>query len=220
MVCRSRPQRFGYPAAHDPCSPNPEHPDYAQSAALAEARRKPVVFQISRKEGDEKKTLDIPVEPAYHYTVGLRMRMGQITAVRDDSPAAKARQLPAGAAGIQARSIQRSMEGDILDEVEVADSKNGKIVWTNAGPGNAPAPGVTVKILDPVRLPDELAKWADTVARSWVTLTVLKGRARRARKFDSRPTGMTTGKTIINCRPIWDRPCQSWSGPRLSDRTM
>ncbi len=164
------------PLPHDPRSPNPDHPDYfVYRQRLRRLEGKPVVFQISRKEGDQKKTLDIPVEAAYHYTVGLRMRMGQITAVRDDSPAAKARQLPNGAAGIQARNVQLSIEGDILDEVEVSDGKNGKIIWSNAGPGNAPAPGVTVKVLDPVRLPDELANWAESVsAPRKVTLTVLR----------------------------------------------
>ncbi|CAN5188788.1 hypothetical protein BH10PLA2_BH10PLA2_20450 [soil metagenome] len=164
---------------HDPRSENPDHPDYfIYRQRLRRLEGKPVVFRVSRKEGSEKKTLDIKVGPAYHFTLGLRMRMGQITAVRDNSPAAKARQLPTGGAGVQARNAVNattSLEGDILDEIEVSDGKNGRILWTTAGPTGAPTPGLVVKVLDPVRLPDELEKWASTVsAPRKVTLTVLR----------------------------------------------
>ena len=104
------------------------------------------------------------------------MRMGQIVAVRRNSPASKARPLQNNSsAGIQAQNARNSIEGDILDEVEVSDGKKGKIIWSSSGPSGTPAPGVVVKVLDPMRLPDELDNWASSVeAPRKVTLTVLR----------------------------------------------
>jgi regulator of sigma E protease len=72
--------------------------------------------------------VNILVPPAYHYTLGLHMKMGKVAAVRNESPAAKAGVLP----------------GDVI--VKVSLSYDG-------GPEEA-LPG---KDLDPVRLPFALA---------------------------------------------------------------
>src|SRR5262249_55178266 len=83
------------------------------------------------------------------------MRMGKITAVRDDSPAAKA--------GIQ--------PDDIIDVVEIREGAS-RVQFVSA-----PTPGkeVVLKTLDPVRLPFELAQWAGRQkGAKEVTLTVLR----------------------------------------------
>jgi regulator of sigma E protease len=55
-----------------------------------------------RRQGPAQ-TMDIHVPPAYHYIIGVRMQMGPITAVRDNSPASKA--------GVQ--------PGDVIDDIIV-----------------------------------------------------------------------------------------------------
>ena len=160
----------------DPRNLTADHPDYlVYRQRLRRQMGKPVTFQVSRKEDGVDKTLDIPVGPAYHYSLGLRMRMGQVAAVRENSPASKARTQTGDETGIRAQDLNKTIEGDILDQVEVTDAKGTKIRWVSDRGGEPTAPGVTLKDLDPVRLPDELDDWADSVkAPRKVTLTVLR----------------------------------------------
>src|SRR5437660_100165 len=95
--------------------------------------------------------LSIHVPPAYHYTFGLRMRMGQVVAVRDDSPAAQA--------GVRARDLSQGLDGDIVKQVEVREPDGTRVRYVTT-PTATPASGVTEKPLDAVRLPDELEAWA------------------------------------------------------------
>src|SRR5439155_11256891 len=90
---------------------------------------KPMTVQVRRTGPDGvAQVTDIRVPPAYHYALGLRMRMGKVAAVRDHSPAQRA--------GLQ--------PGDIIKQVRVAA---GDRTLLDAGE----------KDLDPVRLPDQLA---------------------------------------------------------------
>src|SRR5262249_37077409 len=73
--------------------PNPfaaERKDYYEFyRRLARLEGKPVTMEV-RRAGASPGTPSVKIEvpPAYHFTLGMRMRMGQITAVRPGSSAA------------------------------------------------------------------------------------------------------------------------------------
>jgi regulator of sigma E protease len=122
-----------------------------------------IVFRVRDSEGQER---ELMVPPAYNYRFGMRMRMGPVTAVREESPAAKA--------GVIARQLDQQIQGDILDQVEVDGPDGGKIRFVSTPSKNVP-PGVTEKGLDPMRLPSDLEQWAaQQRAPRRVTLTVLR----------------------------------------------
>ncbi len=99
---------------------NPGHLDYFEyHRRLVRLAGRPIAVQVERGHG-EKVTLQVP--PAYRFTLGLRMRMGQITAVRDNSPAA--------VAGVQ--------PGDIIEKVEVGSGKDRKPVPGGLDPERLP----------------------------------------------------------------------------------
>jgi regulator of sigma E protease len=141
------------PLPPDPRRTDLQQPDYFEfRRRLKRLAGKPIVIQVHRKGTDRQETpVSIHVPPAYHYTFGLRMRMGQVVAVREDSPAAQA--------GVRARDLSQGMDGDIIKQVEVMEP-DGKRVRFVATPTVPPPSGVTEKPLDPVRLPDELEAWA------------------------------------------------------------
>jgi regulator of sigma E protease len=142
----------------------PQHRDYFEfERRLRAMAGKPMRIEVHREDSGQAATIDVP--PSYHYTFGLRMRMGKITAIRDQSPAA--------AAGVQPE--------DIIDQVEV-DTPKGKVRYVTSrtegvehGAGGVEPGNVEEKDLDPIRLDFELNQWAaqQTGARE-VTLTVLR----------------------------------------------
>lgn len=137
---------------------NPEQLDYFDyQRRLRLLAGKPMIVQVRRQASEhaEPTFVDLEVPAAFHYTLGLRMRMGKIAAVRDNSGAAKA--------GIQ--------EKDVIDKVEVTDAKGDKVRWVPAPAGSAE------RFLDPVRLPFDLAQWAADLpagADKKVTLQVVR----------------------------------------------
>jgi regulator of sigma E protease len=135
---------------------NAEHHDYFEfRRRMVRLTGKEVVVRVRR--GDENELVDIRVPPAFHHTLGLRMRTGPIAAVREASPAT--------AAGVR--------QGDIIDEVEVTDGAR-RLVFA-ASPLSRD--GVTYQPLDPIRLPFELAQWAKrqpSDSKKEVALTVLR----------------------------------------------
>jgi regulator of sigma E protease len=130
------------------------HRDYFEfRQRMVQLAGQPATIRV-RREGTEQQA-DVRVPPAFHYTLGLIMRMGQITAVRENSPAA--------AAGVK--------PGDIIDHIEVRDG-NERIVF-----GHTADKDVVNKPLDPDRLPFQLASWAARQpegAPKEVSLTVLR----------------------------------------------
>src|SRR5438270_2162873 len=67
---------------------HPGWPDYFQfKRRMQLLAGKEIVVRVRRGDGQAAPTQDIKVPPATHSTLGLRMRMGKITAVRADSPA-------------------------------------------------------------------------------------------------------------------------------------
>ncbi len=121
------------------------HDPFAFHKRLRQLLGLPMVIQV-RREGASPGSppVDLFVPPSYHWTFGMHMKMGEIAALRDGSPAARA--------GLR--------KGDSLVRVVVQDD-NGKPVtdpFTN---------------LDPERLPDQLRKAIDqTPGPKKVVLTV------------------------------------------------
>lgn len=153
------------PAAVTPLDPKPdglpgEFFDY--SKRLAKLAGKPVTFHVVRKDDPSETPVAVTVAPAFRWDVGLRMRMGEVAAVRVGSPAAQV--------GVQAAQPgEVPVPGDRVVAVEVteADGKTTRFA-AETGPG--------VKPLDPLRLPHELDQWADRTpaASRKATVTVLR----------------------------------------------
>src|SRR5439155_24290527 len=81
-------------------------------------------------------------------------RMGQITAVRDGSSAADQ--------GVVGRDPPHSLDGDIIEHVEVVEPEGGKTRFITAHGKAAPnADNVKEIEVDPIRLPFELEQWAE-----------------------------------------------------------
>jgi regulator of sigma E protease len=112
---------------------------------------KEVVIRVERGPEGNKHTVDIKVPPAFHKTLGVRLRMGQITAVRENSPAAdpKTGVLIPRAGNGQEQAYK--LKGDVIEEVEVTLPDGNKQSWKKG------------KDLDPLRLPFQLKEWADSL---------------------------------------------------------
>jgi regulator of sigma E protease len=116
----------------------------------------PVTLRVERDSAPSP--VDIKVAPEYGRTIGLRMRMGSIVALREGSSAAQA--------GVVARDDND--DGDIIDTVEVKTADDKPRRWA-AAPTGDDIP------LDPIRLPTEMALWAASGPRDFaVTLTVAR----------------------------------------------
>ncbi|HEY7427614.1 MAG TPA: site-2 protease family protein, partial [Gemmataceae bacterium] len=114
----------------------------------------PMVIQVRRGDPNNTSLREEPssgpmpivnlfVPPAYHVTFGMRMKMGKVAGVRENSPAARA--------GLQ--------KGDLLEKVVLTDGL-GKPLYT-------------AEEIDPERLPYQLARAAaDNPGKKEVVLTV------------------------------------------------
>jgi regulator of sigma E protease len=144
------------PAQVKPLPPDPRNPDSGLSDYFEFQRRmrllagKPVVIEVRRRGTKTNETpteVQIQVPPAYHSSFGLRMQIGHVTAVRNNSP-------------VQARDLAKGIDGDLITEVEIADSDGHKTRYVTSRGEVKTEKGVTVLDLDPIRLPDQLEKWA------------------------------------------------------------
>jgi regulator of sigma E protease len=121
---------------------NPRHPGSALGDYFAFNKRLRLLrgrFMTIRVRHHDRQEEDLLLPPAYHVTLGARLRMGQVAGIRDDSPAADA----------------KVKDGDILEEVllKTADGKESRRFPISGGD---PA-----ELIDPVRLPSELRHWVD-----------------------------------------------------------
>jgi regulator of sigma E protease len=164
-----------------------DYPEFARRMRLL--ADKEVTLQVERPGPDGNLSLvNIKIPPAHHVTLGARMEMGPITAVREGSPAAR----PEG--GVQLPTVKDlngqsySFEGDVIQFVEVKRADGRKLRFTSApskdlDPAALPqallgvpvvsplaAAGalarafVETRPLDPTRLPDQLREWARELA--------------------------------------------------------
>jgi regulator of sigma E protease len=127
--------------------PDPRNPDKSKGDFYEFQRRQRLLagqFMTIRVRRANKQEVDLVVPPAYHQTLpGVRMRMGQVAALRDGSEGGKA--------GLHA--------GDILKEVVLSDSqgKQQHFVFAQASPNAAS----DQEVVDPLRLPLALRRWAE-----------------------------------------------------------
>jgi regulator of sigma E protease len=113
-------------------------PDYfTYHRRMKKLAAEPVVLQVRRKGAADPVNLFVP--PEYHRTLGARMKMGEVAAVRAGSPAAEA--------GVQ--------EGDILTGVKLIGGGR-EVSFTDAEAQATPRD----RPLDPDRLPFDLAQEA------------------------------------------------------------
>jgi len=117
------------------CIPeDPTHFDYFEfQRRLHQLAGKEITIQVLRRNSSEP--INIRVPPAYTRTLGLRMAMGKITAVRKGSPAAK--------------ELDPDHYDYYIEKVSLADASGQAIRYPE-------------DIKDPLRLPDALGHWADT----------------------------------------------------------
>jgi len=145
------------PLARDPRRPDHDQLDYFDlRRRLQRLMGKAMNVHVERV--GTSGGIDIKLPPAFAHTLGLRPRMGQIVALREDSPAVRG--------GVRAK--EGTEDGDVIAVVEVIDG-DGKKRRYSATPGEGDEP------LDPLRLPTHLALWAMSKPTDWrVQLTVLR----------------------------------------------
>jgi regulator of sigma E protease len=133
------------PLRMDPRNPDGNMRDYFEFLWRMHAMAgKEVTIQVQRGSEKHPEIVNIKVPPAWHKTLGARMKMGQITAIRKGSAAAEE--------GVVARPTEDgAAEGDVIEKVEVREADGTPIVWEKG------------KNLDPVRLPYQLKQWAALV---------------------------------------------------------
>ncbi len=169
------------PSKVTPLDPDPRQPDSGYRDYIQFLRRinvlaaEHLVIRVERGPEGARQTVDIKVPPAIHQTMGTRMQMGQITAIRENSPAHNAVQAPQTADG-------KRIQGDVIVKVEVTepDGKT-KTVFEE-------------KTLDPTRLPFDLRQWANRLHKAkpqptdqerTVTLTVKRHRKTAGPDYDT-----------------------------------
>ena len=134
-------------------------------------RGKPMLVRVER----DGQRIDLTVPPEYtHVIPGVRLQSGRITAIRNNSPAARAKPLEPGIwGGLVPMTPGNPDSGDKIIAVEVTDpdGKKRRFVDTPEGPK---VPNVQETILDPTRLPFELAEWAERTENRVVRITVVR----------------------------------------------
>lgn len=133
----------------DPRNKKTELRDFFEFARrMEQLAGKEVTIRVQHKSTDKTTETDIKVPPAFTRALGARMQMGQVTAIRKNSPAEKELQLR-----------DKNLEGDLIEAVMVKDAAGKEIIFTDKT--REQEDGKIYKILDPVRLPFELERWAD-----------------------------------------------------------
>lgn len=200
-------------ATTDPDNPNqikelpmdPRHPDGKQRDYFELVRRmqllagKEVVFRVQRKEKGETKTVDIPVAPEFHTTLGAVMKMGEITAVRNNSEAAAKIQKGKG----------KEHEGDVIETLEVTEPDGTVTRFTQDQEAKKEANGTRIVLLDPVRLPDQLREWAKRMEKAGKSENDLKVTLKVRRKA---PPGNFKEFESKEVKLTWDK---SWQFDRV-----
>jgi len=137
---------------------------------LVQLAGRPLVFHVVRKGDATLKPVPVTVAPVFRSDLGLRMRMGEIAAIRAGSSAEKAE--------LTARTVDGDKvlgAGDAIVSVEVSDPDGTATRWTTDATETAPPTGKTKLLpLDPLRLPHELDAWALKQPTGTVRVTILR----------------------------------------------
>jgi regulator of sigma E protease len=145
--------------------PDPRHPGGKLGDFFEFSRRLQLLagrFMVIRVRHHDQREEDLLVPPAYHLTLGTRMRLGQVAGIRDGSPAAEA----------------DVHDGDFLKEVRLKGTgeqgpEEKRFVLGEGNPSN---------LIDPTRLPSELRQWADSHTDVQAVLTVVRTNAQQGLK--------------------------------------
>lgn len=162
--------------------PNPFYHDrkdyYTFHQRSVRLEGKDMVIQVRRaNSGPDEPPVNIHVPPSYCYAFGMRMHMGQVTAVRDGSSAAEK--------GLVPRDATLKTKGDIIKQVEVLESDGHKRRFITARGKTAAHDNVKEIDVDPMRLPFELERWAERrKGAKTVSLTVFRGEPHKEVTFE------------------------------------
>jgi regulator of sigma E protease len=147
---------------HDPRNAAPDRRDFFElHRRMVDLEGQPVKFLLQPEGGGQPHEVTVP--PMFARNLGLIMRMGPITAVKDNSPAAKA--------GIQPR-VEAGAVGDVIERVDIKSGD--RLIRYCNWKSTSPPSGIEERPLDPMRLPLELEKWAATASDRTVVLGVLR----------------------------------------------
>jgi regulator of sigma E protease len=141
------------PLPLDPRNRETDQPDYFEfRRRLKQLAGHPMEIEVRRRGSHpDDPSVIIKVPAAFHSTLGMRMRMGQVTAIRQGSPAEQA--------GVRVRDSAQGIDGDVIKQVEV-EEPDGTMTRYVLSRSQTPDPRVREKELDPLRLPYELSQWA------------------------------------------------------------
>ncbi len=132
------------PLPDDPRFPNMGKHDYFEfHKRMEHLAGEEVIFRVARGESGAE-TADIKVKPMYRIDLGVRMQMGPIRVVRDNSPASRE--------NLRGPNKEKKLEGDLIEAVTVMDIDGKPIIFKDA-------------TLDPERLPTQLRQWADRLEK-------------------------------------------------------
>lgn len=155
---------------------DPTHPDYFEfRRRLHQLAEKEITIQIRRENSPEP--INIHVPRAYTWTLGLRMHIGKIVSVRKGSPAAKA-------------ELDPDHYDYVIQELRLADSKGQEIRYPE-------------EIKDPLKLPDELERWASRHPGLKTAILVL-GRSVVNPPASSTDPGNHPAKDMITLHLPWE----------------
>jgi regulator of sigma E protease len=159
------------PGKMKPLPPDPRNPaqgrlDYFElKRRFQEFAGQPVVLELLRGPNHER--VQVTVDPTFNQTLGIRLRPGEVSAVREGSLAEKI---------MRVHSDKEA--GDVIVAVEVRDANGKKLKFTShkdLAAGELP--------LDAAKLPYDLMRWAASKPSSkQVQLTVLRPEDHDARK--------------------------------------
>jgi regulator of sigma E protease len=137
------------PSRIDAITPLKDFNDYHERMVLL--ADKPVTFDVVRK--DDVAKAQITVQPAYRVTLGMRMQIGKIAAIRRGGPAEKA---------VEAVNLDDGPngKGDRIAAVGLIDASGKKTWFANGDRPPESKSDDQVRPLDPMLLPLQLTRWA------------------------------------------------------------
>jgi regulator of sigma E protease len=151
----------------DPRDPEGKQPDYFEFLRRQQrlAGKDMTVLVRRADETETTEPVAIKVPPAWHNGFGLRMAMGPVVAVREHSPAARA--------DVRVKDGQEA--GDKVTAIDLPGPDGRTIRYAN-DLAVKKDPNVEEHLLDPLRLPYDLERWAESAAPGpkSVTLTVAR----------------------------------------------
>lgn len=161
-----------------PAPGEPPYPYFEYQRRLVKLAGETITFHVERHpKAPVSGTATLVVPPAVRHDLGMRMRMGPVAAIRANSPAA--------AAGVVEKTD--AVPGDRIISVRVTGKDGRPIIFSNEDALKSDAKAA-VRPLDPLRLPFELTKWADTdPADKLVHVSVLRKIDHKDQRVDLPP---------------------------------